>query len=604
MDAMCLFRKLSSGTKFDFSRFGDDARKLRIISEKRYSTNNNLSQDSKLLETVKKENEENIEKQIEENDKFDAKRKISDDDSNEEEEDDDDFKIGRNIILSNKTKKCKKKSKLNSLEKLAAQKEEQINHFRKQHQINIWGSDIPDPISEFEQLCERYEVSPIILKNIKELGYESPTPIQMQAIPIMIHRREVLACAPTGSGKTAAFLIPIINHLKEPLKKGFRAIVVSPTRELAKQIFRECIRLANGTGLKIHFINKASTAIQKFGQKSAKNFDILVTTPNRLIYLLQQEPPVINLRSVEWLIIDESDKLFEAGEDGFRDQLAIIYKACDSINVRRAMFSATFAYDVEQWCKLNLDNVVTVSIGIRNSATDLVKQELIFVGNESGKLIEFRNLIKRGVMPPVLIFVETKERAKELFSELIYDGINVDVIHSERTQLQRDNTVKSFRSGKIWILICTELMGRGIDFKGVNLVINYDFPRSAISYIHRIGRTGRAGRPGHAITFFTEEDRINLRSIAQVMKDSGCDVPDFMLQLKKPSKKIKKQLARKAVKRETISTIPLYDIEKQAKRESKVTCYESFEFIYTSLPNYLKAVNLLKAVELAFLIYF
>lgn len=111
----------------------------------------------------------------------------------------------------------------------------------------------------------------------------------------------------------------------------------------------------------------------------------------------------------------------------------------------------------------------------------------------------------------MLVFVQTKERAKELYSELVYDGINVDVIHAERSQLQRDNVVRSFRSGQIWVLICTELMGRGIDFKGVNLVVNYDFPPSAISYIHRIGRTGRAGRPGKAITFFTEADATYLR---------------------------------------------------------------------------------------------
>lgn len=124
----------------------------------------------------------------------------------------------------------------------------------------------------------------------------------------------------------------------------------------------------------------------------------------------------------------------------------------------------------------------------RNSATTLVDQQLLFVGDESGKLLAFRDLVTKGQLePPVLVFVQTKERAKELFSELIYDGINVDIIHAERSQQQRDNVVKSFRAGNIWVLISTELMGRGIDFKGVNLVINYDFPSTAISYIHRIG---------------------------------------------------------------------------------------------------------------------
>jgi ATP-dependent RNA helicase DDX52/ROK1 len=148
---------------------------------------------------------------------------------------------------------------------------------------------------------------------------------------------------------------------------------------------------------------------------------------------------------------------------------------------------------------------------VANAAVDSVEQELLFVGSESGKLLAIRDLMRKGLQPPVLVFVQSKDRAQQLFRELIYDGLNVDVIHSDRSQQERDNIVKQFREGKIWILICTELMGRGIDFKGVNLVVNYDFPQSAISYIHRIGRAGRAGRKGKAITFFTVDDTANLR---------------------------------------------------------------------------------------------
>lgn len=138
-------------------------------------------------------------------------------------------------------------------------------------------------------------------------------------------------------------------------------------------------------------------------------------------------------------------------------------------------------------------------------------QKLVFVGNEPGKLIAFRDMVRKGLNIPALVFVQSKERAQQLFYELIYDGINVDAIHADRTQLQRDNTVRSFREGRIWVLICTELMARGIDFKGVNLVINYDFPPSAISYVHRVGRAGRAGRRGEAVTFWTLEDQVNLK---------------------------------------------------------------------------------------------
>ena len=156
-------------------------------------------------------------------------------------------------------------------------------------------------------------------------------------------------------------------HLKQPASKGFRALIISPMQELACQIHRELVKISEGTGFRIHMIHKAAVAAKKFGPKSSKKFDILVTTPNQLIYLLKQDSPGIDLTSVEWLIVDESDKLFEDGKTGFRDQLDSIFLACTSHKVRRAMFSAAFAYDVEQWCKLNLDSV---SIGARNSTVE------------------------------------------------------------------------------------------------------------------------------------------------------------------------------------------------------------------------------------------
>merc|ERR1719340_492666 len=218
-------------------------------------------------------------------------------------------------------------------------------------------------------------------------------------------------------------------------------------------------------------------------------------------------------------------------------------------------FSATLATEVEEWCSLNLDNVASVTIGQRHTATDTIKQTLVYTGSEKGKLLAFRQLIEKGQLkPPVLVFVQEKDRAKDLFNELIKEKIHVDVIHSERSQLQRDNTVRAFRAGQIWVLICTELVGRGIDFKGVNLVVNYDFPPSTISYIHRVGRTGRAGRPGKAITYFTDKDKTLLRSIAQIVKDSGNVVPDYMLKLKKATRQEKRKLAKHAQSRETIST--------------------------------------------------
>lgn len=181
-----------------------------------------------------------------------------------------------------------------------------------------------------------------------------------------------------------------------------------------------------------------------------------------------------------------------------------------------------------------------------------------------------RELVKKGFAPPVLVFVQSIERAKELFHELIYEGINVDVIHADKTQQQRDKVVQSFRAGKIWVLICSALLARGIDFKGVNMVINYDLPTSAVEYIHRIGRTGRAGHRGKAVTFFTEDDKPLLRSIANVIQRAGCPVPEYIKHLPKLQSKQKKKLIKKPLTRESICTTPKSFLKK-GRRKMKTT---------------------------------
>ncbi|XP_066551498.1 putative ATP-dependent RNA helicase DDX52 isoform X2 [Amia ocellicauda] len=474
--------------------------------------------------------------------------------------------------LDKKAKGSLDKSKDKTWKRLKHLQQEKVNKIRHQNRINVHGSDVPDPMTTFEQIQEEYGIDPRIIQNIRQAGFEAPTPIQMQAIPLMLHNREILACAPTGSGKTVAFCLPILAALRKPVNKGFRALVIAPTRELASQTHRELVRLSEGLGFRVHMIDKGAEAAKKFGPKSAKKYDILVTTPNRLIYLLNQDPPSVDLSRVEWLVVDESDKLFEDGKSGFREQLATVFLACSCPRVRRALFSATCAPDVEQWCRLNLDSLVSVNIGQRNSAADTVEQELLFVGTESGKLVAMRDLIKKGFLPPVLVFVQSIERARELFHELVYEGINVDVIHAERTQLQRDNVVSSFRSGKIWVLICTALLARGIDFKGVNLVINYDFPTSSVEYIHRIGRTGRAGHRGKAITLFTEDDKPLLRSIANVIKQAGCPVPEYMIGFKKIHSQERRKMMKKPPRRATIRTTPRFLLKKgHGKGKSKNT---------------------------------
>ncbi|XP_006138682.2 putative ATP-dependent RNA helicase DDX52 [Pelodiscus sinensis] len=609
MDSYGLFRKLGAGARFDLKRFSQDARRFKVIKVKdaEFDTPESLdffgSKDAKIPSlsengrgtngSKKSKSKKNQKLELHMAERADVseerlnvgiarKRKQDTGDfegkkrkrkSQEPVPVSSDVENGGILWMSSlkaKIKDTRKKGeKKPTAEKLEQLKRRKINHFRNKHKISIQGTDLPEPIATFEQLQAEYKIHPKIMQNIQAAGFQVPTPIQMQAIPVMLHSRELLASAPTGSGKTLAFSIPILTHLKQPMNKGFRALIISPTRELASQTHRELVKLSEGTGFRIHMIHKATEATKKFGPKSSQKFDILVTTPNRLIYLLKQDPPAISLTRVEWLVVDESDKLFEDGKSGFRDQLASIFLACTSHVVKRALFSATFAYDVEQWCKLNLDNVILVSVGARNSAAETVDQELLFVGSETGKLLAMRDLVKKGFAPPVLVFVQSIERAKELFHELIYEGINVDVIHADKTQQQRDNVVHSFRAGKIWVLICTALLARGIDFKGVNMVINYDFPSSAVEYIHRIGRTGRAGHTGKAVTFFTEDDKPLLRSVANVIQRAGCPVPDYIKTFHKLQSKQKKKLIKKPLERERICTTPQYLLEK-AKKKKKI----------------------------------
>ncbi|KAJ2062112.1 RNA-dependent ATPase rok1 [Coemansia sp. S146] len=434
----------------------------------------------------------------------------------------------------------------------------EVAEYLKRHRIKVTGTDVPHPIKTFEMLCKEHSFQPFVLRNLEKFGFTQPTPIQMQAIPISVHRRDLIANAPTGSGKTLAFLLSILHQIHSPEKEGFRAVIVSPTRELATQIYEHLRNLTSGRKIKACLMTKAAAALQAQDPAMRQKFDILVTTPLRLVHAVQNGEA--DLSRVRNLVLDEADSLMEKG---FLEQVDEILAACSSPNLQISLFSATMPSSVEEMAKTIMKNPIRIIVGSKNAATETIDQKLVYVGQEEGKLLEIRRMILTGFKPPCLIFVQSIDRAKELFHELVFESINVDVIHSERTQTQRNRIVQKFRSGDLWVLICTELMARGIDFKGVNMVINYDFPQSAQSYIHRIGRTGRAGREGKAITFFTKEDGPHLKTIVNVMRESGCEIPEWMLQLKKPSQDDKKKLKKKPVERNNITTVPKYDLKRR-----------------------------------------
>ncbi|XP_043817015.1 DEAD-box ATP-dependent RNA helicase 57 isoform X3 [Manihot esculenta] len=378
---------------------------------------------------------------------------------------------------------------------------EQDALLRKKHHIHVSGSNSPSPLQNFAELSSRYGCDSYLLHNLAELGFKEPTPIQRQAIPVLLSGRECFACAPTGSGKTLAFVCPMLMKLKHASKDGIRAVILCPTRELASQTTRECKRMAKGNKFRIKLMTKELVRNADFSKLLC---DILISTPLRLQLAICKKK--VDLSRVEHLVLDESDKLFELG---MLKQIDYVVKACSNTSVIRSLFSATLPDFVEELARTIMHDAVRVVVGRKNTASDTINQKLVYAGSEEGKLLALR----------------------QSFAE-------------------RENAVDDFRAGNTWVLIATDVVARGLDFKGVNCVINFDFPDSAAAYIHRIGRSGRAGRTGEAITFYTEDDVLVLRNIANVMAASGCEVPSWIMALPKV------KWRRHRPERESISTNP------------------------------------------------
>lgn len=401
-----------------------------------------------------------------------------------------------------------------------------------------------------------------------------------------------------------------------------RALILAPSLELAAQLHREVERLGNGKpgGLSSLLLSKSNVAQVIAGNAGGKKgVDILVATPLRLVDSIGKG---LKLNHVRLVVLDEADRLLDSSDgkkatptkqkfneksskksssssdedsdddeivddaakpsatsgssqsQSFLSQMDVILSEIPSTALR-ALFSATITPMVRSLSESILRNPIDITIassGTQGGANPDIEQELMFVGREEGKLLAIRQLSQRGQLhPPVIVFLESQERAQALFGELLYDGIRVDVIHAGRSKAAREQAVAKFRKGETWVLICTDLVARGVDFRAVNMVINYDLPASGVTYVHRIGRTGRAGRKGKAITLFTEADFDNLRTIANVMKQSGCDVQEWMLN-RLPSSKHGSAAMNKKVhhRRQTIDTTPSYDKNKRHKKKQMI----------------------------------
>jgi ATP-dependent RNA helicase DDX52/ROK1 len=434
--------------------------------------------------------------------------------------------------------------------KIEAPKTENI---RKEFKISVSGTNVPEPVSSWTDLFSKYEFNSNTKLLIRKL-YENMTPIQMQGIPSILNKRDLIGIAPTGSGKTLAFSLPMISLLKS--SANLRALVLSPTKELSRQLFKEFLVLSEGTGLKVEVLTKKTKPAEEIVDKC----DILVSTPLLMVHWLGED----RLTTIQYIIMDEADQLFDMG---YLDQIDTILKHCPG-NSMKLMFSATILPSIEILAYSMLIDPIKIIIGMKNSTVPTVSQDLKFCTNEAGKILGLRQMIQSGeITPPVLVFIQSKDRAIQLSKELKPYGLHVGMMHSGLNDKDRDIVVKNFRTGQSWILICTDLMSRGMDFHGVNLVINYDFPQSVISYIHRIGRAGRAGEQARAVTFYTIEDAPYIKMIANVMKKSGFDVPDWIMKLKNPTQKLKKKIERKPIKRENIGS--KYRISRTLRRYLK-----------------------------------
>jgi ATP-dependent RNA helicase DDX52/ROK1 len=360
-------------------------------------------------------------------------------------------------------------------------------------------------------------------------GFKEPTMIQRKACPVMIGGHDIIAEAQTGSGKTMAFLLPMFARLGKPSKEFARGLIIAPTRELAQQILRE----AN------HLVSKCSKEFRvKFIDNlpdNVKRVDIAVATPLRLVQLLKEEK--VSLADTQLAVFDEADRLLDLG---FAEQVDDILGYCkkerdsqDGVSQSRSFqlcfFSATLPPKIIEMAKTAMVNPLTISVGPMGAACSNITQKLVFTGNEEGKILSFKQLVINGELkPPALVFVNSKDKANQLCAELLLRGYMADAIHADKSRAERERTVQAFREGKIWVLVTTDLLARGVDFKAVEMVINFDLPTTAVTYIHRIGRTGRANRKGTAITFFTIADKPLLRPIVNVMKNSGQETPEWM----------------------------------------------------------------------------
>ena len=360
---------------------------------------------------------------------------------------------------------------------------------------------------------ENLGLCPQILKRVKAQGYETATPIQSQAIPIVIEGRDILAGAQTGTGKTAAFTLPLLQVLSQrDLKKSRlpKALILAPTRELAAQVAESVKTYGEGLNIRSTVIfGGVGLGPQK--AKLKKGVDIVIGTPGRLLDLAGQE--ALDLSEIDTLILDEADRMLDMG---FIHDIRKIIKLVPDER-QTLFFSATYSKEIKALADTILKDPELVEVARENTAAETVDQAVYMI-DKAKKRFLLAHLIEEGDWNQVLVFTKTKHGANRLAEQLSKGGITATAIHGNKSQSARTRALADFKSIKVRVLVATDIAARGIDIDKLPHVVNYDLPQVAEDYVHRIGRTGRAGCSGEAISLVCDEDMKLLKAIHKLMK--------------------------------------------------------------------------------------
>ena len=354
-------------------------------------------------------------------------------------------------------------------------------------------------------------LSEAALAAVERLGYENPTPVQLQAIPLVLEGRDLIAAASTGTGKTAAFLLPILSTLPRG-KKGKRAprvLVVSPTRELAQQISTTCMQITRKTG---HYVTTVfgGTPYGPQINEIRRGTDVLIATPGRLNDLMNKG--VVDLGSIEALVLDEADRMLDMG---FLPAVTTIVEATPD-DRQTLLFSATIDHSIQKNLGTLLNDPAIVEIARNGETAKTVEQFMMPIANfKKPELL--RAVLEEKGSDRVIVFARTKNRTEDCAEALCDAGYRAESIHSDKSQGQRKRALDNFRRGRTSILVATDVLARGIDVPDVDHVINFDLPDMPEDYVHRIGRTGRAGEQGFAISFVTRESSRTLKDIEKLI---------------------------------------------------------------------------------------